>query len=707
MATRELEEFHGPVVPQYAILSHTWGPEEITLPEMEAIARYRKSQQQKQQPVTHVVPRSMDKSDTMRLMLLSSMLMAFRGQQSRFDRSSALPALSTGAYGYESDEDDRSHHHSIVASASRSPSSHPLEQQAGYSKITYACSQAAKDGYRYVWIDTCCIDKRSSAEVSEAVNSMWSWYQRAAVCYAYLEDVHFDDYTQGYRTWKDDFSSSRWFTRGWTLQELLAPRKVVFYAKGWRLLGTKSSLVKTVEKITKIDELTLLEPRLVHNASVARRMSWAANRTTTRTEDVAYSLMGIFNVSMPIIYGEGENAFLRLQEEIIKRSDDHSIFAWGALGHEDAPHQHQHPHISPDDFDYDSITGSTGILARSPKDFAGMEHVAVATPSTQNTSNYTMTNKGLHIKLNLARVHFGHATTSQKYYIGVLNCHTEDDPSSRLGILLAETATPNILLRTRTRTPTIVSGPELAAAKPKLFYIPNTPANVPRSELAEEIVFVRAPDLFAPGYEVADIQAKHSLWNKDFGAMRLSGLEARGVLYQLAVVTFFNKHMKCGFILRILVDSTSKTCFVDLVQQQRLGGQAPGEDGARLVAEAKRVWENPVEVEVSAPGPKDNPSARRTIKVKVVNPVAYEAEEKEATAWKPGMEERGWAVRPGHEIRLSSSVTFTEKWEKDYQRTVQAKLERKNKGVMELTMSSMLWEAAPAMQKGDDLDQPS
>ncbi|GAB1309854.1 Heterokaryon incompatibility domain-containing protein [Madurella fahalii] len=701
VATQQVEEFFGTTIPPFAILSHTWGPEEVTLPEMEIITRHRKTQQKpKQESVTHVVPRSIDKSDTMRLMLLSTMLMAFRGQQSRFDRSPALPALTTPGYEYESDDDDRSRH-SMVTSISRPPSSHPLERKAGYSKITYACSQAAKDGYRYVWIDTCCIDKRSSAEVSEAINSMWSWYQRAAVCYAYLEDVHFDDYTQGYRTWKDDFSNSRWFTRGWTLQELLAPRKVVFYAKGWRILGTKSSLVKTVEKITGIDELTLLEPRLVHGASVARRMSWAAKRTTTRTEDVAYSLLGIFNINMPIIYGESENAFLRLQEEIIKRSDDQSIFAWGALGHEDAAHQHHH-HIDPDDFDYDAITGSTGILAQSPKDFAGMEHVVVAAPATQDASDYTMTNKGLHIKLNLVRVH---ATTTQIYYLGVLNCHTEDDPSSRLGVLLTETATPNVLLRTKTRTPAVISEPELATAKPKHFYIPNTPTNIPQSKGIEEIVVVRAPDLIAPGYEVIDIQAKQSQWNKEFSTMRLQGIEGKGVLYQLAVVTFFNKHMKCGFVVRILVDAGAKTCFVDLVQP-REGDQAPGKDGAGLVAAAKRLWDNPGKVDVSAPGPKDNPLAKRVTQVDVVNPVAYEAEQQRATTWRSGREDKVWAVKPGHEIGLSSSVTFTEKWEKDYQRTVQAKLERKKKSVIELSMWSMLW-AAPVAQKPEELDQPS
>jgi len=388
ISTREVEEFLDNNIPQYAILSHTWGLEEVTLHEMQALARYRRSQQEPNIN-THMVPRSAKDPEAMKLMLLSTMLLAFRGNRLRFDHPARLPALTNG----DETEDCDGGYVPVVSASSR----HPYETKAGYSKIAYACGQAGKDGYQYLWVDTCCIDKRSSAEVCEAVNSMYSWYQRAAVCYAYLEDVHFDDYTEGYMTWKDHFSNSRWFARGWTLQELLAPRKVVFYARGWRLLGTKSSLVKNIGKITGIDELTLLEPKLIHNASVAQRMSWASQRTTTRTEDLAYSLMGLFGVSMPIIYGEGENAFLRLQEEIIKRSDDHSIFAWGTLGHDDS-HLPRHL-LDPDDYDVDDAADTTGILAKSPRDFAGMDHILPSPPPNEPTTHYALTNKGLHITL--------------------------------------------------------------------------------------------------------------------------------------------------------------------------------------------------------------------------------------------------------------------------------------------------------------------
>jgi hypothetical protein len=481
----------------------------------------------------------------------------------------------------------------------------------------------------------------------------------------------------------------------------------VFYAKGWRLLGTKSSFVKHVAQITGIDELTLLEPKLIHNASVAQRMSWAANRTTTRTEDLAYSLLGIFGVNMPIIYGEGKNAFLRLQEEIIKRSDDHSIFAWGTLGHDEGQFPHHH-HVDLDDIDYEDLAGTTSILATCPKDFAGLEHVITAPPQTQNTTDYAMTNKGLHINLPLTRTHpRGHTTAT---HLAILNCHTEHSPSTRLALLLTETSTPNVFLRTRSRTPTLVSAADVASAKPKLIYIPNTPAHVPRSTFSEEIILIRAPDLVAPGYDVLDIQGSQAQWNREFRSIRLAGVDYQygntkrgGVLYQLAVITFWNKHLKCGFVVRVLVHGGSKVLFVDLLQGLQENGKG-GEEGKGLVEEAKRVWETPGTVEVNVTG-RGGGSAPRRMQVEVVNAGGQIEEERETMAGKSRVEGRGWEFRAGHEVGVSGSVTFTETWERDYQRTVNAKVERKKKGVIELNMSTLLWQAPKA--KVDELDQPS
>lgn len=195
----------------------------------------------------------------------------------------------------------------------------------GYFKLKGAILQACADGHEYLWDDTCCIDKSSSAELSEAINSMWVWYQDAATCYAYLCDV---PSTENDTEFENHFSSSGWFTRGWTLQELIAPSNVSFYNATWDYLGTRETLHSMVSSITGIEADYLDHTRSLSSASIAKRMSWAAKRETTRSEDIAYCLMGIFSVNMPMLYGEGSKAFQRLQEEILKVSDDESIFAW-------------------------------------------------------------------------------------------------------------------------------------------------------------------------------------------------------------------------------------------------------------------------------------------------------------------------------------------------------------------------------------------
>ncbi|KAI0709916.1 heterokaryon incompatibility protein-domain-containing protein [Earliella scabrosa] len=198
------------------------------------------------------------------------------------------------------------------------------------SKIRTCCRIARKGGYEWLWIDTCCIDNNSSAELSEAINSMFMWYADAQVCYAYLHDVGDDEdpATPG-----SAFRGSVWHTRGWTLQELLAPACVVFLSKTWRTLGSKYSLALALVDVTGIshDVLTRAQSNWLEKASVAERMSWAAKRNTTRVEDRAYSLMGIFGINMPTIYGEGPRAFIRLQEEILRRIPDQSILAWGRI----------------------------------------------------------------------------------------------------------------------------------------------------------------------------------------------------------------------------------------------------------------------------------------------------------------------------------------------------------------------------------------
>ncbi|KAH9854735.1 heterokaryon incompatibility protein-domain-containing protein [Lenzites betulinus] len=229
-------------------------------------------------------------------------------------------------------------------------------------KIKDACRIAREAGFRLIWIDSCCIDKTSSAELAEAINSMYELYRLSTVCFVYLADVPDNGADPSDRA-RSTFARSRWHKRGWTLQELIAPARVVFLTDAWTFLGTKRGLAATLMQVSRIDIGILTGRTSLESVSVAKRMSWASARETTRVEDEAYSLLGIFGVHLSPIYGEGRNAFLRLQEEIVRTVPDQSIFAWGpscalrALDQaecrsEDASSEHP-----------------TGLLASSPREF--------------------------------------------------------------------------------------------------------------------------------------------------------------------------------------------------------------------------------------------------------------------------------------------------------------------------------------------------
>ena len=207
------------------------------------------------------------------------------------------------------------------------------KSKVGYNKIRFCGEQAASDGLQYFWVDTCCIDKSSSAELAEAINSMFRWYREAAKCYVYLSDVSIFNYNENNSfsrfTWESAFRESRWFTRGWTLQELIAPASVEFFSLEGKRLGDKKSLERQVHEITGI-AIQALQGNPLSNFSITERMSWAAKRKTTRKEDEAYSLLGIFGIYMPLIYGEGENAFIRLKE-MIDKSINGKLFILPAL----------------------------------------------------------------------------------------------------------------------------------------------------------------------------------------------------------------------------------------------------------------------------------------------------------------------------------------------------------------------------------------
>jgi hypothetical protein len=189
----------------------------------------------------------------------------------------------------------------------------------GYQKIFFCAQQAKRDGLDYFWVDTCCIDKTNNTELSEAINSMFRWYQNAKKCYVYLSDVEYNTLgadSESSRRWKPAFRKSRWFSRGWTLQELLAPASVEFFSKEGERLGDKRSLEHTIREITGIPIKALSGSQLLE-FSVAERFSWAANRQTKREEDEAYCLLGIFGIYLPLIYGEQRlSAMKRLLNEI-------------------------------------------------------------------------------------------------------------------------------------------------------------------------------------------------------------------------------------------------------------------------------------------------------------------------------------------------------------------------------------------------------
>ncbi|MCJ1326871.1 hypothetical protein MMC10_003537 [Thelotrema lepadinum] len=177
-----------------------------------------------------------------------------------------------------------------------------------------------------------CIDKTNSVETARAINSMFDWYRTADVCYAYLDDVAHVPSVPGryvFRRQKQRDQESEWFERGWTLQELLAPdEKMEFYEADWKRIGTKQELSGTLEKITGIDKKYLTGDADFRDASVATRMSWMAGRFTTQVEDVAYSMLGLFDINMTIQYSEGVKAFMGLQKALMEGSTDESIFAW-------------------------------------------------------------------------------------------------------------------------------------------------------------------------------------------------------------------------------------------------------------------------------------------------------------------------------------------------------------------------------------------
>lgn len=227
----------------------------------------------------------------------------------------------------------------ITQRYTRGPGEEPLRNKTNNHKIYEFRLVALQNGYDWVWIDTCCIDKSSSAELQESINSMYKWYMKSDVCYAYLSDVSISTENARHkgltssRPWIKSFQDSEWFTRGWTLQEMLAPGNLVFFDKHWDRCGNRVELQGAIQAATSINATTLINAShenvaYLRSIRSGRLFSWAAHRKTSRHEDRVYSLLGIFNINMPLLYGEADRAFYRLQTEIIKEYEDVSILAW-------------------------------------------------------------------------------------------------------------------------------------------------------------------------------------------------------------------------------------------------------------------------------------------------------------------------------------------------------------------------------------------
>ena len=308
----------------------------------------------------------------------------------------------------------------------QTPFAKSTTSKRGFEKIARCCKQAKTDGYDYAWIDTCCIETSSSSELSEAINTMFRWYKNSSVCYAYLSDVET----------LDELRLSRWWTRGWTLQELIAPSHVIFFSKTWDPLGTKESLASKIVERTRVDYLTLLDPDNLPYVSVARRMSWMWGRQTSRREDTAYCLLGIFDVNMPLLYGEGEKAFIRLQEHIISTISDPSLLAWAFKDCSDANWTSLSPLSA-------SICPYLAPLPNAFRDSSSIQ--PFHGPAQWNLSStrlpWLKTNRGLQVTIPLCKPQdLGSFALEyliyQSLHIGILECSSKDQTHCCIGIPL-------------------------------------------------------------------------------------------------------------------------------------------------------------------------------------------------------------------------------------------------------------------------------
>jgi hypothetical protein len=322
-------------------------------------------------------------------------------------------------------------------------------EKPGFKKIEACGYEASKDNIEYFWVDTCCIDKSSSAELSEAINSMFKWYRDAGICYAFLDDVGVCEELS-----TEDLAAmivqSRWFSRGWTLQELIAPKEVRFFCKSWNPMGYRSALCQDISRQSLIEEDALRNgASVLQDISAAKRMSWAATRETTRPEDLSYCLLGIFDIQLPLLYGEGETkAFHRLQEAILNSCMDHSLLTWTPVGR---------------------IENLSGALASHPKEFGHTNSVESAIHYRDTDS---ITERGLRLQVPLV--------SDTNGIRAVLQCHQQDDIRGPLTLPL-KAISEGVYARDITRRVAMVDFNSIKRAQyrpnaiPQIIFIPKYP----------------------------------------------------------------------------------------------------------------------------------------------------------------------------------------------------------------------------------------
>ena len=394
LMTRELEEFvEDP--PPYFILSHTWGAEEVSFQEYTWIREHERELAEDLEAFSDLSPRQLQR--------LIAKVEAVRSKAGFTKIENCIDSLVGFLSESVQSSSDRSHYAETRGQAAHKITESifdmlPEAKELLSGKISSrfnGSTQPYPQTTLYLWADTCCIDKSSSAELSEAINSMCRWYQRSQACIVYLSDIS----KEGDFHLDKQLETSRWFSRGWTLQEYLAPAHLVFFDREWEPIVTRGRLKSSRFSFTARLPTTRTECQAtivdVKSTALATKMFWAAGRSTTRTEDVAYSLLGLFDVNLPLLYGEGSRAFERLQQQILTQTQDFTLLAWGyCMPLKD--------------------NTSQSLFATSPRDYQHCENLKMQDVKNHEAelSPFQMSNKGLLVSLDV-------------YYIPVTDWTTE------------------------------------------------------------------------------------------------------------------------------------------------------------------------------------------------------------------------------------------------------------------------------------------